>query len=93
VTLVVVQNASEENVAGHLDFWSAAGVLLHSEAIALQPRQTLVLNSSTVAALQGQAGSLTVSHDGRYGALVGKAVAVEPATGFTFDTPLAPRSR
>ena len=61
--------------------------------MALLARQTLVLNTSTVPALQGQAGSLTVSHDGRYGALQGKAVAVESATGFTFDTPLEPRRR
>jgi hypothetical protein len=93
VTVVVVQNASEDSVAGHLDFWSATGALLDSEALALGPRQTFVLNTSTVGALQGQAGSMTVSHDGRYGALVGKAVAVEPATGFTFDTPLEPRRR
>jgi hypothetical protein len=32
------------------------------------------------------------SPDG-YGALSGKAVAVEPSTGFTFDTPLLPRLR
>jgi hypothetical protein len=93
VTLVVLQDASGESAAGHLDFWSATGVLLHSEPFALGPRQTLVLNTSTVGALQGQAGSVTVSHDGRYGALQGKAVAVEPATGFTFDTPLEPRGR
>jgi hypothetical protein len=34
---------------------------------------------------------MTLSHDGPYGSLAGKAVAVEPATGFTFDTALAPR--
>jgi hypothetical protein len=34
-----------------------------------------------------------VSNDGRYGSLAGKAVAVEPATGFTFDTAMTPRSR
>jgi hypothetical protein len=36
---------------------------------------------------------MTVAHDGAYGALAGKAVALEPATGFTFDTPLVPRPR
>jgi hypothetical protein len=93
VTVVVVQNASAEAVSGHLDFWSGAGVLLHSEPFGLQPRGTLALNSSAVGVLQGQAGSLTVGHDGPHGALSGKAVAVEPATGFTFDTPLVPRGR
>ena len=39
----------------------------------------------------GASGSITVSHDGRFGQINGKAVAVEPATGFTFDTPLLSR--
>jgi hypothetical protein len=41
----------------------------------------------------GQRGSITVSHDGGYGALTGKAVALESATGFSFDSPMAPRPR
>jgi hypothetical protein len=61
--------------------------------LALGPRQALVVNTSGLSGLAGQAGSITVRHDGPYGALQGKAVAVEPATGFTFDTPLEPRSR
>jgi hypothetical protein len=93
VTIVLVQNASAEGVAGHLDFWNGSGALLYSQPFGLQAREELVLNTSTVGALSGQAGSLTISHDGRYGALVGKAVAVEPATGFTFDTSLVPRRR
>jgi Calx-beta domain len=93
VTVVVVQDASEEPVSGHVDFRSSAGVLLHSQAFSLGPKQVLVLSSASIPALQGQAGSLSVSHDGRYGSLVGKAVALEPATGFTFDTPLVPRRR
>jgi hypothetical protein len=51
----------------------------------------LTLNTATVA--PASSGSLTISHDGPFGALSGKAVAVEPATGFTFDTPLLPRPR
>lgn len=36
-------------------------------------------------------GSTTMAHDGRYGDLQGKSVALEPATGFSFDTPLSYR--
>jgi hypothetical protein len=36
---------------------------------------------------------VTVTHDGRYGSLVGKAVAIEPSSGFSFDTPLTIRPR
>jgi len=34
---------------------------------------------------------VSVSHDGRYGDLSGKTVALEPATGFSFDSPMAGR--
>jgi hypothetical protein len=95
VTVVIVQNASEDAVSGHLDFRSPSGTLLHSHPFTLQPRQMLALNplSPPIPAIQGQSGTLSLSHDGRYGALVGKAGAVEPSTGFTFDTPLVPRRR
>jgi multidrug resistance efflux pump len=39
----------------------------------------------------GQSGTITVDHLGRYGEVTGKAVALEPATGFSFDTPLVPK--
>lgn len=39
-------------------------------------------------ALAGKSGSAAVAHMGGMAALVGKAVALEPATGSTFDTPL-----
>jgi hypothetical protein len=85
VSVVVVENGSGRAVAGHLNFWSPQGTLLASSAFSL--------NTSTVPGLSGQSGSVTVSHDGRYGDLTGKAVAVEPSTGFTFDTPLRNRPR
>jgi hypothetical protein len=52
-----------------------------------------VVSTVSLPALIGQAGSIRVAHDGRYGDLTGKAVALEPATGFTFDTPVVPRPR
>ena len=57
------------------------------------PRAAFVVNTSGVPGLAGQGGTVTLSHDGPYGTLMGKAVAVEPATGFTFDTSLEPRRR
>jgi hypothetical protein len=35
---------------------------------------------------------MSIAHDARYGDLTGKTVALEPATGFSFDTPLVPRT-
>jgi uncharacterized repeat protein (TIGR01451 family) len=93
VTVVLLQNTSAEAVTGSLAFWSAAGALLHEHPFTLAPRALLSLNTAGVPALAGQSGNLTVAHDGPYGTLAGKAVAVEPATGFTFDTAIAPRPR
>jgi hypothetical protein len=36
---------------------------------------------------------MTVTHDGPYGALVGKAVSLEPSTGFSFDSPMVYKPR
>ena len=46
-----------------------------------------------MAGLAGASGAMTVAHDGGYGGLVGKAVALEPATGFSFDSPMVPVAR
>ena len=43
---------------------------------------------STVSGVAGQSGSITISYRGGYGSLSGKAVALEPATGFAFDSPM-----
>jgi hypothetical protein len=93
VTILLLENTRAEAVAGNVWLWSPAGTLLGSRSFALGPRRTLALNTTTIPGAAGQSGSVTVSHDGRYGALAGKAVAVEPATGFTFDSILAPRPR
>jgi hypothetical protein len=46
-----------------------------------------------VPSLVGQSGSITVAHDAPYGVLTGKAVALEPSSGFSFDTPMQTRPR
>jgi hypothetical protein len=37
--------------------------------------------------------TLRLTHDGGYGGLAGKTVALEPAAGFSFDSPLEARPR
>jgi uncharacterized repeat protein (TIGR01451 family) len=93
VTVVLLQNPTPEVVTGSIGFFGQDGTLLWQEPLSLAPGATLALNSSGIPALQGQGGSIRVASDAPYGALQGKAVAVEPATGFTFDTPLVPRPR
>jgi hypothetical protein len=97
VTVLILQSAAVTSpatvVTGDIWFWDESGGLLASQAFALPRWGLLVLNTATVSALAGQRGSITISHLGGYGQLAGKGVAVEPATGFTFDTPLVHRPR
>jgi ELWxxDGT repeat protein len=88
-TVLVLQNTTTQAVAGTVYLWSdqASGV----QPFTIAAHGTYVFNTSQL--LFGLAGAVTVSHDGPYGALAGKAVALEPATGFSFDTPLTPRPR
>ncbi|MET0555466.1 MAG: Calx-beta domain-containing protein, partial [Vicinamibacteria bacterium] len=92
-TVLIVQNATERALSGRAYFWSAAGAALGSHPFTLAAHATLVVNTATVSGVAGQGGSVTIAHDGGYGALAGKAVALEPSTGFSFDSPMAPRSR
>jgi hypothetical protein len=89
VTVLIVQNPTgwTRNIAGTVYFWGATGTLLGSTTFSLAEKATLVLNTTTVPGVAGQGGAITIAHDGGYGNLAVKAVALEPATGFSFDSP------
>jgi hypothetical protein len=98
VTVMVLQNAAPSygvppvtNVTGHYWLLSASGVVLNpgSNTYSMAPGGTFVRN--TLADAPGGSGSIVITNDSGYGAVTGKAVAVEPATGFTFDTALTCR--
>jgi hypothetical protein len=91
ITVLLLQNPTDYPVNGTLYFWSSAGALLHAEGFALSAKAHSVLNTAALPGLAGQGGSVTVAHNGRYGDLSGKTVALEPATGFSFDSPMLPR--
>jgi Calx-beta domain-containing protein len=91
VTVLLVQNTADHPVGGEVYFWTSTGALLHGEPLALPPKGVLILNTSTVAALLGESGSVTLSNDGGYGDLTGKAVALEPSAGFSFDSAMVAR--
>jgi hypothetical protein len=91
VTVLVLQNNGGTPVDASLWYWNAAGALAGSQAVTIAPMATVTVNTSAVA--PATSGAITVSHDGRYGQITGKAVAVEPATGFTFDTEMRTRPR
>lgn len=87
VTVLLVQNATVDTVSATGYFWNAAGTQLHSAAIPLAPNQTAVINLAGIPALQNQSGAITLSHNTESGGLAVKSVALEPATGFSFDSP------
>jgi len=89
VTVLIVQNPTgwTRNIAGTVYFWSSAGTLLGNTTFSLAAKAALVLNTGTVPGVAGQSGTITIAHDGGYGNLAIKAVALEPATGFSFDPP------
>lgn len=99
LTVVLLQNPTDYPVTGTLIFWNALGQILHQQPIGpaitplIAPHALYVFSTSSVGALANQSGTITLIHDARYGDLVGKAVALEPATGFAFDTPMTWRPR
>jgi hypothetical protein len=91
VTLLIVQNATDAPVTGHVFLWGATGEAAGSTPFVLAPRGSRVINLAGPA--QTTHGSITVTHDAPHGGLVGKAVGIDPLVGATFDTPLLPRLR
>jgi len=88
-TVLLLQSSAGYTINGTLHFWSPLGALLHTEPFSLPAKGLLALNTATLGVLSGQSGSVSLPNDGRYADVTGKAVALEPATGFTFDTSLS----
>jgi hypothetical protein len=93
VTVVLLQKTTNAPIAATVHFWSPTGALLDSRPQGLSPRTVSVLDVASVPGAAGRSGSITVAHDGGYGALAGKAVSIDPAGGFSFDSPLTYRPR
>jgi hypothetical protein len=89
VTVLIVQNPTgwTRNIAGTVYFYGATGALLGSTTFSLPANAALVLNTATVPNVAGASGTITIAHDGGYGNLAVKSVALDPATGFSFDSP------
>ncbi|MET0556481.1 MAG: hypothetical protein ABW221_25820 [Vicinamibacteria bacterium] len=97
LTVVLLQNSaptvtgSPTSVSGTVRFWSPAGALLGQQNVSLPANGGAVVNTSTIPGAAGASGFITFDHLGRYGQVTGKAVALEPSTGFTFDTAFIPK--
>jgi hypothetical protein len=89
-TTLLLQNATDRACALTTYFLRPDGTLISaSPAATLNPYQLLVV--PTASTLPGTSGSVRIAHTCGYGGLTGKAVAIEPSTGFTFDTALQHR--
>lgn len=92
-TLLVLQNTGDAPLSLQAWFRGPAGDLPATSSLDLAPHASAVVNTAALPGLAGASGSLSLTHDGHYGQLAGKAVSPEPATGFAFDTPLQQRPR
>ena len=88
-TVLLLQNPTDYTINGTVYFWETSGTFLASQGFTLAAKSLFVFNTASVA--PGFAGAITVAQDGRFGDLQGKSVALEPATGFSFDTPMSYR--
>jgi hypothetical protein len=88
-TVLLVQNATDRSCALTMFFLDSSGAMLANPGFSVGPRDLLVFPTAGVAT--NVSGSVRVAHTCGYGGLSGKAVSVEPATGFTFDTPMVHR--
>ncbi len=84
VTVLLIQNTRPTARSVSVYFWDSTGTLVSTYSISIAAHALSVLNTSTI--VSGVSGSITIAHDAGYGGLVVKATALEPATGFSFDT-------
>lgn len=88
-TVLLVQNTTDQPCAITYHYLRNDGSVLATEAFIVEAGVLQVrppFNS-----INGQSGSVRIAHTCGTGGLSGKAVSIEPSTGFTFDTPLEPR--
>jgi hypothetical protein len=88
-TVLLVQNATDRACDVTAILLDRHGTVVTSFTSTANPYQLLVLPTAPLA--PNASGSVRVTHGCGYGGLSGKAVSIEPATGFTFDTALLPR--
>jgi hypothetical protein len=92
-TVLFLQNTTNVAVTGSVYFHDGGGGLLATVPVDVPQHGLQVIATASVPGLSGQSGSAQIAQLGGYGALVGKAVALEPGTGFTFDTAITPLAR
>jgi uncharacterized repeat protein (TIGR01451 family) len=92
-TVVILQNTTPAFVFVRIYFWDPAGALLFRQSVQMAPRTLYIMPTGGFPELENRSGSITVASDAPFGTLVGKAVALEPSSGFSFDSTMATRPR
>jgi hypothetical protein len=87
-TVLVITNTAQYAQQARIRFYDESGTLLAVQPATLDQNKPYVLNVGSLSALAGRSGFALVAHTAGHGGLTGKAVSLEPATGFTFDTPI-----
>ena len=89
VTVLMTQNVSGAVVQATAHFYDSAGNHVHAENYSIPPNGLNVMPTFSVGggAANGIGGSITITPDAPYAGINAKAVALEPSTGFSFDTP------
>jgi hypothetical protein len=87
ISVLIVQNTTTGSCAYNADFFDEAGNYLDSATPpTVPPMGTSVVPAGSVPAVVGTKGSVRINHSCSPSAIKSKIVALEPATGFSFDT-------
>jgi hypothetical protein len=93
VSVLLLQNPTAATVQATAYFYNTSGTLLTSQPYTLTPKSVTVVSLPGIGPIATSSGSVVFTHDAPFGALAGKTVALEPATGFSFDSPMLARTR
>lgn len=86
LSVLIMQNTSDLPCDFSAHFFNEAGTLVGTGTGTYPVSGTAVVAGASVAGVSGTRGSVRIAHTCGLGGVAAKAVAVEPATGFTFDT-------
>jgi hypothetical protein len=90
-TVLLVLNTTDRSCGLAYEFFANDGTRIVDRLFFPSPAVLHVFPLASDPELAGTSGSIRVIQTCGYGGLSGKAVSLEPSTGFTFETPLVPR--
>ena len=90
ITILIMSSLGSSTCTPDFLFFGGNGSLLGTHSESINNGASMVLNTATLPFAAGTSGMIKVLHTCPYGTLTGKAVALEPGTGFTFDTAIVP---